>query len=228
MQKPVSHKILDQQFWLTTDRTMYWEEEKALVVSDLHFGKTGHFRKSGIAIPSTVYKEDLQRLVVQIQYFQPGELIIVGDMFHSHANKELELFLKWRLDLGNVQIRLVRGNHDILNENWYAGAGIQLSRQTLSRQQFHFVHDITDHLEGKDGFDVNNSGSISYFFSGHIHPGIRVQGSGKQSLCFPCFYFGKKYAVLPAFSRFTGIAMINPEAEEQVFAIVNRELIRLY
>jgi DNA ligase-associated metallophosphoesterase len=227
MQKPVSHKILNHQFWLTTDRTMFWEEEKALVVSDLHFGKTGHFRKSGIAIPPTVYKEDLQRLVVQIQYFQPSELIIVGDMFHSQANKELDLFLKWRSDLQDVHIRLIRGNHDILNENWYADAGIQLSRQTLSRQQFHFVHDITDHLAGKDGFDVKATGGISYFFSGHIHPGIRIQGSGKQSLCFPCFYFGKKYAVLPAFSRFTGVAMIYPEAEEQVFAIVNQELIRL-
>ena len=31
---------------------MFWEEEKALIVSDLHFGKTGHFRKSGIAVPA--------------------------------------------------------------------------------------------------------------------------------------------------------------------------------
>jgi DNA ligase-associated metallophosphoesterase len=227
MQKPVSHKIRNQQFWLTTDRTMFWEEEKALIVSDLHFGKTGHFRKSGIAIPPSVYKEDLQRLVVQIQYFQPKELIIVGDMFHSHANKEMELFLKWRSDLSGVNIRLIRGNHDILKEDWYENAGIQLSRQSLSRQDFHFVHDISDQLNGKDGFVENISEGRSYFFSGHIHPGIRINGAGKQSLCFQCFYFGKKYAVLPAFSRFTGVAMIYPESEEQVFAIVNQELIRL-
>jgi DNA ligase-associated metallophosphoesterase len=227
MQTPVSHRILDQQFWLTTDRTMFWEEEKALVVSDLHFGKTGHFRKSGIAIPASVYKEDLQRLVVQIQYFQPRELIIVGDMFHSHANKEMELFLKWRSDLSGIPICLIRGNHDILQEEWYEKAGIKLSPQTLSRQHFHFIHDISDHLRGKDGFTENRKDSGSYFFSGHIHPGIRIQGAGKQSLCFPCFYFGRKYAVLPAFSRFTGVAMIYPEAEEQVFAIVNQELIRL-
>jgi uncharacterized protein len=225
MQLPVSHKILNQQFWLTTDRTLFWEEEKALIVSDLHFGKTGHFRKSGIPIPPLVYKEDLQRLVVQIQYFQPRELIIVGDMFHSAANKELELFLKWRSDLSDINIRLIRGNHDILKDDWYENAGIQLSQQTLSMQHFHFVHDISDQLNRKEGFVKNVS--KSYFFSGHIHPGIRIQGSGKQSLCFPCFYFGKKYAVLPAFSRFTGVAMIYPEDGEQVFAIVNQALIRL-
>jgi uncharacterized protein len=228
MQIPVSHKILDQQFWLTTDRTMFWEGEKALIVSDLHFGKTGHFRKSGIAIPPSVYKEDLQRLVAQIQYFQPKELIIVGDMFHSHANKELELFLKWRSNFSDINIRLIRGNHDILNEDWYENAGIHLSRQTLSMKRFHFIHDISDHLNREEGFIENISDESSYFFSGHIHPGIRIQGPGKQSLCFPCFYFGKKYAVLPAFSHFTGVAMVYPEAEEQVFAIVNQVLIRLH
>ncbi len=227
MHTPVSYKIRNQQFWLTTDRTMYWEEEKALIVSDLHFGKTGHFRKSGIAIPPSVYKEDLQRLVVQIQYFQPRELIIVGDMFHSHANKELELFLKWRSDLSGIQIRLVRGNHDILKDEWYGQAGIDLSSQTLSRKDFHFIHDISDQFNRKEGFIQNFSEEHSYFFSGHIHPGIRINGIGKQSLCFPCFYFGKKHAVLPAFSRFTGVAMIYPEAEEKVFAIVNQELIQL-
>lgn len=227
MQIPVSHKINNHQFWLTTDRTMFWEEEKTLIVSDLHFGKTGHFRKSGIAVPPVVYKEDLQRLIVQIQYFQPRELIIVGDMFHSSANRELELFLKWRSDLSGLRIRLIRGNHDILKEDWYENAGIQLSQQTFSRRQFHFVHDISDHLNRKEGYFENIRDEISYFFSGHLHPGIRINGSGRQTLCFPCFYFGKKYAVLPAFSRFTGVAMINPEEGEQVFAIVDHALIQL-
>jgi len=227
MQTPVSHKIRNQQFWLTTDRTMFWEEEKALIVSDLHFGKTGHFRKSGIGVPANVYKQDLQRLVTQIQYFQPGELIIVGDMFHSHANLELELFLKWRADLANIKIKLIMGNHDILKAEWYSNAGIELSQQTFSRQHFHFVHDISDELNTKASIKKNKKGDDNYFFSGHIHPGIRIQGLGKQSLCFPCFYFGEKFAVLPAFSRFTGVAMINPEPEEHVFAIVNQELIQL-
>jgi DNA ligase-associated metallophosphoesterase len=218
---------MNQQFWLTGDRTMFWEEEKALIVSDLHFGKTGHFRKSGIAVPQSVYKEDLQRLVIQIQHFQPKQLIIVGDMFHSHANKELELFLKWRADLSGLEIQLIRGNHDILKEGWYLHAGIKLNQTTLSMNRFHFIHDIVD-LQKRDGaFKAHTSGSSPYFFSGHIHPGIRVQGMGKQSLCFPCFYFGKEYAVLPAFSRFTGVAMIVPEKEEQVFAIVNDSVMQL-
>jgi DNA ligase-associated metallophosphoesterase len=226
MQSPFPYKILNQQFWLTCDRTLFWEEEKALIVSDLHFGKTGHFRKSGIAVPQSIYKEDLQRLVVQIQYFQPKQLIIVGDMFHSHENKELELFLKWRSDLSDIEIQLVRGNHDVLKEDWYENAGIRLSRFTLSMKRFHFIHDISDLTNSKESFIESTQSSSTYFFSGHIHPGIRIQGLGKQSLCFPCFYFGKEYAVLPAFSRFTGVAIIAPEKEEQVFVIVNNSVVR--
>lgn len=227
MHLPVSHKIHQHQFWLSTDRTLFWEEEKALILSDLHFGKTGHFRKSGIAVPASLYREDLQRLVSQIQYFQPRQLIIVGDMFHSHANAELDLFLRWRSDLSGLDIRLIKGNHDILTTDWYVRAGIEISGQTHSVNHFHFVHDVIGHLESQGSAVRTTSENPAYFFSGHIHPGIRIQGAGRQSLCFPCFYFGKKYAVLPAFSRFTGTAMIYPQAEEQVFAIVNQELIQL-
>ncbi|HEX4850052.1 MAG TPA: ligase-associated DNA damage response endonuclease PdeM, partial [Puia sp.] len=201
-------------------------EEKALIVSDLHFGKTGHFRKSGIAVPQKVYKEDLQRLIHQIQYFQPEQLIIVGDLFHSHANKELELFNKWRKNFPNLAIRLIKGNHDILQDDWYLSAEIDLSNKDLQVGNFHFIHDIA--LTGEINLaEKTNPRKSNYFFSGHIHPGIRIGGAGRQTLCFPCFYFGKNYAVLPAFSRFTGVALIEPMKGENVFAIVEDSILQL-
>jgi uncharacterized protein len=209
VQNPLKYELLNQTFWLSPERCIYWEEQKALIVSDLHFGKTGHFRKSGIPVPPKVYKEDLQRLVQQIQFFKPDELIVVGDLFHSRENKELELFLKWRNDFPQVGIKLVKGNHDILKENWYVKAGIEVYEECLTLDQFTFIHDVSA---------CEDSGQ--YFFSGHIHPGIFISGLGKQSLQFPCFYFGKNYAVLPAFSRFTGLALIAPGENEDVFAII--------
>src|ERR1700738_1720039 len=119
MGTPIHHKIAGNNCWLSPERMLYWEEEKSLIVSDLHFGKTGHFRKAGIAVPQAVYKEDLQRLFEQIQYFQPEKLIIVGDLFHSLLNRELELFRKWREDLPDLVIHLIKGNHDILEDEWY-------------------------------------------------------------------------------------------------------------
>ncbi|THU31981.1 ligase-associated DNA damage response endonuclease PdeM [Niastella caeni] len=217
MQAPVSYKLLKQQLWLSAHRCVFWEEEKALIVSDLHFGKTGHFRKSGIAVPQAVYKEDLHRLVHLLQYFQPRLLIVVGDLFHSHQNKELELFKRWRHDFPDLPVHLIKGNHDILHESWYRQCNILVTEEELQLGCFRFRHDLDEAVPH------NNA----YFFSGHIHPGVRIKGAAKQSLSFPCFYFAKAFCVLPAFSRFTGIALVRPEYEENVFAIVNDQIVQL-
>ena len=138
MQNPVPHIIHDNTFWVSPERCLYWEEESTLIVSDLHLGKTGHFRKSGIAVPQSVYKEDLQRLVALIQHFQPKKLFIAGDMFHSRLNQEFELFKKWREDLSMIDIHLIMGNHDILHENWYREASITVHARILQNAPFQF------------------------------------------------------------------------------------------
>src|SRR5205809_5637320 len=142
MHTPLKYELHHQTFWLSAERCIFWERRKSLNVSDLHFGKTGHFRKSGIAVPPSVYKEDLQRLVQQIQFFRAEELIVVGDLFHSKENKELELFLKWRNDLSWLRIKLVKGNHDILRARWYEEAGIDVYNECLTIGDFSFIHDI--------------------------------------------------------------------------------------
>lgn len=223
MQSPILFKFLDETFWLSPERSVYWEEEKTLIVSDLHFGKTGHFRKAGIAVPQGVFKEDLQRLIAHLQYYQPKILLVVGDLFHSVANKELELFCKWRDDLPGLTIKLVKGNHDILKDNWYETAGIEMLNNGLLLKGFCFTHD-NQNCQMKSSLP---DGAIRYMISGHIHPGIQVKGLGKQSLCLPCFYFGHSFAVLPAFSRFTGTALIEPKGGDTVFAIADNHIIKI-
>ena len=211
------HRILNNTFLLSANRCIFWVEEKILILSDLHFGKSGHFRKSGIAIPQEVFKEDLQRFISQLQHFKPSSVIIIGDMFHSHSNKEHDFFLKWRQDFADIPIHLVKGNHDILKESWYQLAAITIHKCELSIGDFVFVHDFND-------CTIPDTG---YIFSGHIHPGVTIRGAGKQSVHLPCFYFGKQYAVLPAFSKFTGTFTIEPKAGETVFMLVDKVLVKL-
>ena len=207
----------NQTLWLSPERCIFWEEQQALILSDLHFGKTGHFRKSGIPVPQSIYKDDLQRLISQVQYFKPARLIIVGDLFHSVANKELDLFSKWRSDFCELGIHLVKGNHDILHKTWYQQCNITVTNH-LSIHQFCFVHDIHDACEP--------ASPDQYYFSGHMHPGVAINGGGRQSLMFPCFYFGQLYAILPAFGKFTGTAIIEPNRHDSVFAILPSNLVR--
>lgn len=215
MTAPLVHRIQDQHFWLSPQRCIYWEEAKSLVLSDLHFGKTGHFRKHGIAVPQAVFKEDLQRLLHQVMHYQPRQIIAVGDLFHSEANKEMDLFLKWRNDISNTDFILVKGNHDILHPGWYKEAGIDVVQGLYELNGFGFVHDPAEQPEAFNG----------YTFCGHYHPGVVINGLGKQSLQFPCYYFSKKTAILPAFSKFSGLAMIRKKKTDTIYAIVNNSLV---
>jgi len=209
-------KIQGENFWLSHERTIFWEEEKALIISDLHFGKTGHFRKLGIGVPQDVFKEDLHRLVNQIVHFRAEKIIIVGDLFHSNANKELELFVKWRKDFNHIRFILVKGNHDILENRYYEAAGIEIFN-SLTIRNFYFCHDPEEAVDIKD----------NYLFSGHIHPAVTLSGPGKQSLRFPCFYFSSNSCILPAFSKFTGCVSLKPDNGGKIIAIVKNELVPL-
>ncbi|MEO6611904.1 MAG: ligase-associated DNA damage response endonuclease PdeM [Chitinophagaceae bacterium] len=221
MKNPVPHIVRGNTFWVSPERCLFWEEKNTLILADLHLGKSGHFRKSGIAVPQNVYKADLQRLIAQLYLYKVERVIIAGDLTHSTANKELDLFLKWRKDFSLLQIDLVKGNHDILEDSWYAEANIRVSNWKLTEPPFIFLHDL------KTEKKLEEEEKDLYRFTGHVHPGITLKGAGKQTLRFPCFYFTKEYCILPAFSRFTGTFNVNPEKGETAFAIVGESIMKL-
>ncbi|MEO8823538.1 MAG: ligase-associated DNA damage response endonuclease PdeM [Ginsengibacter sp.] len=219
MSAPLQFKFQKQTLWLSAARCIFWEEEKILILSDLHLGKSGHFRKSGIGIPQNIFKEDLQKLFSQIQFFNPKIVLIDGDMFHNSTNKEIDFFLKWRNDIAGVEFYLIMGNHDILPKEFYKEANIEVFENKFELKSFCFIHDISHRCkEGEKEL---------FTFSGHIHPGIKMNGFGNQSLMLPCFYFGEKYAVLPAFSAFTGLSKIKPVSTDNVFALVENSVIKI-
>jgi metallophosphoesterase superfamily enzyme len=119
-----------------------------------------------------------------------------------------------RQDFEAFNFILVKGNHDILKEGWYEDADIKVTDELLVDEIF-FIH---QHCETRE--DV-------FTFCGHIHPGIIINGLGKQSLRFPCFYFTKHQCILPAYSKFTGMATINPSVTDSVYAIVDDSVIKV-
>ena len=221
MQNPFPHIIQKNTFWVSSDRCLYWEEKNTLIASDVHLGKTGHFRKSGIGVPQGVYKDDLQRLMAQLYFFKADKLIIVGDLTHSTINKELDLFKKWRNDFTSLHIDLVKGNHDILADTWYSENSILVSAEELIIDGFCFRHE--QHPNKK----ISDCPTATYTFSGHVHPGITLRGRGRQSMRLPCFYFTPAHCILPAFSRFTGTYSVEPKEGEIVYAIAENQLVRI-
>jgi len=118
--------LLDQTFVLHIYKAIYWKEKSALLIADMHLGKTMHFRKSGIPIPREVSHQNWDRLVSLLEEFQPHAVIFLGDLFHSVHNSEWNLFSKTLKKYTHIRFQLVVGNHDILDRLIYEKAGIEI------------------------------------------------------------------------------------------------------
>jgi len=200
---------------LSKERAIYWEREKMLIISDLHIGKSAHFRKSGIQVPDSVGLTDLQKLSALMQEFQPEILLVTGDMFHNNINSDANAFLEWRKNHNLLQVVLVKGNHDDLRNEDYEALGIKVYHKELLLAPFRFIHDKP---KESDNY---------YNITGHIHPGVILYGKAKQRLRFPCFYFGTHCAILPAFSVFTGLKVLHPGQGDRFYAITPYKVIAL-
>lgn len=212
----ISFSWLGETFLLHHQRCMYWEKEKMLILSDMHVGKSGHFRKEGIAIPQQVYQNDLNRLFAMIALFNPQEVMLVGDLFHSRANKEWEWFADMRNQIPDIQFTLVLGNHDVLPRGVAENMHLQLCHR-LDKGPFQFLHNANDVLQ--------DDKSISGFISGHVHPSVMIPSGMRQKMRLPCFHFTGNTCTLPAFSIFTGNYTIKPKASDRVFVITANEVI---
>ncbi|MFK7952056.1 MAG: ligase-associated DNA damage response endonuclease PdeM [Ekhidna sp.] len=195
---------------LLPQRAIFWKSKKTLIVSDLHLGKAGHFRKHGIPITKKVHIADLEILHKLLVDHRPHQVILLGDLFHSTENNEWNDFILFIDQFRFVKFVLIQGNHDILEE--YPDA-LHLT-PLLELPPFSFTH-----IQQESSF---------YNLSGHIHPGIRVKGAARQSMTLSCFYFRKRYGILPAYGQFTGIKAIQPKKGDQVYGIGGGEVIDLF
>lgn len=208
--------IQHQRFWLLPQKAIFWQKQKTLLVADLHMGKSGHFRKHGIAVPEQVNQSNLENLSQLIEDTAAEHLVILGDLFHSDINSEWQQFVNWRKAYQQLEISLVIGNHDILDkQNYHSGLINVFKKMTLD--PFLFTHDL---------HELQDFESIKkYILSGHIHPAVKLKGRGRQSMKLPCFYFGKEFGILPAFGRFTGTHVIEPSENDRIFIIANSQIL---
>lgn len=190
-------------------RAIFWPKREILIVSDLHLGKAGHFRKHGIAISTKVHLHDIQNLEVLIDWIQPKEVFFLGDLFHSYENCEWKDFLNFLHRYPDISFTLIEGNHDILAD--YPGRLNLVSRIELP--PFSFTH-----IKEEDDL---------YNISGHLHPGVTVRGKARQGITMSCFLFSDIFAIMPAFGQFTGIKKIRPRKKDRVFAITGRQVLEL-
>ena len=184
--------IQNQTLVFTNQRALFWQEQKAVIISDLHIGKTAYFRKNGIPIPSGILEKDLERLQNLVDLFSADELLIVGDFLHAGKNKDFEIFEEWRSKNSALKIILIKGNHDIHKASFLQHLDISIVEDFLTIDPFTFIHEPLD-------------SDKQFSISGHLHPGVTVKLERRKTVRLPCFRVSDHQLILPAFSEFTGL-----------------------
>jgi DNA ligase-associated metallophosphoesterase len=211
-------KLLSQDLLLLPQKAIYWVQEKAILVADVHLGKVGHFRKAGIAVPRDMEQSELSVLSDLIYEYKPQKLIFLGDFFHSDINSDWDWFILWRSQFPKLEIVLVKGNHDIIDECYYSKLNISIMEELFIAPFLMLHHPLAqENLENAEG----------YVFCGHIHPGISLAGKARQQITLPCFAFGDKQAILPSFGTFTGRIAIRSNKTDRIFAIANDKVLAI-
>ena len=210
-------EVAGEKLVLLAERAVYWPARKALFIADFHLGKAASFRRLGIPLPVGTTGENVRRLDRAIEKTGATQVIFLGDFLHSahgRAQRTLATFQEWRESRPQVALTIVRGNHDKRAgdppECWSARC--------------------IDAGEVAGPFILNHEPGPSragYALAGHIHPAVRLSASGEKSLRLPCFWFGARYGVLPAFGAFTGNAEVLPRRGDQVFVIADHEVLQV-
>jgi DNA ligase-associated metallophosphoesterase len=202
---------------LLAERALYWPRERTLFVADVHLGKAAAFRAGGVPLPRGSTAADLARLTRLLERTGASRIVVLGDFIHAKAGRVAaltEAFARWRVQHAAIDVMLVRGNHDARAGDPPAAWNVGCVDEPFALPPFLACHRITQPATG-------------YALCGHVHPGVRVHGSGEQSARLPCFVLGARRAILPAFGRFTGLADVLPAPRERIVVIAGRELFAL-
>jgi DNA ligase-associated metallophosphoesterase len=200
---------------LLPQKALMFVDYGVLVISDAHLGKANHFRKSGIPVPTNANTQNTETLIQLIQTHKPSRVVFLGDLFHSYYNEEWEVMRQVTNHFQAIQFQLILGNHDILSPLQYERTGMSVHEEL----------DVNGILLTHEPLKESNHGYFN--LAGHIHPGVRLSGRGRQALTLPCFHFSHRLGLMPAFGAFTGLARIAVKKEDRVYVIADGKVMQI-
>jgi DNA ligase-associated metallophosphoesterase len=188
---------------LLPERAVWAPGAKTLFVADLHLGKAATFRALGAPAPTGVSEETLRRLAELIETISPQHVVALGDFTHASSAMTpglLKSLCAWRARWSSLAFTIVLGNHDRGAGPFYSDCGFACADAPASIGGIECRH----HPIARD----NVSGPLA--LAGHLHPVVRLNGPGRDSLRTPCFVTGERQIVLPAFGEFVGGSLVTP------------------
>jgi uncharacterized protein len=170
---------------LDADLALWFQEPRCLVIADIHWGYALTHRRRGHLFPEWGNDEIAGRIGRLIEFYQPQEMIWLGDTVHSWDGRKLaEEFIAQ--NSGRVKFTLVQGNHD---KAWTVAA---TKLVTLAGYTLH-------HGDSEIALPPNQIEVV-----GHWHPALSWRDGAGLRLKLPALIQGASRWILPAFSPWAG------------------------
>ncbi|MGZ2412553.1 uncharacterized protein ACUXST_001982 [Sphingomonas sp. F9_3S_D5_B_2] len=185
----VPFSFASETFLATSEGALFWPEQSALLVADLHLEKASWFARLGQFLPPYDSHATLVALSAQVERTGATRLYCLGDSFHDRFGcdrlpddaRELLRDLTARLDW-----TWIVGNHDPGFAD-HCGGGladqIELAGITLRHEA------VRDDPRPE--------------ISGHFHPKLRLHVKGRN-VSRRCFVRSATKVIMPAFGSLTG------------------------
>lgn len=176
------------EWHLTRTGALFWRDENALLVADLHLEKASFFASHGQMLPPYDSRETLERLALAVRETGARRVFCLGDSFHDAAGAQrlephaagmlaaLTRATDWVWITGNHDAALAAPGGTVVDE--LAVSGIALRHEARA---------------GETGPEL----------SGHFHPKLRLTVRGRH-IARPCAVRSETRMILPAFGALTG------------------------
>lgn len=214
----VTVEVGGESFVLLPQKAVWWPRTHTLLVADAHVGKAVSFRRLGVPVPRGTTSQTLAELGELVVRQGARRVVFLGDFLHSeraHASSTLGAVARWRAVHTNLEIVLVRGNHDDRAGDPPALLGFHVVDEPLVEGGLALCH----HPVAREGV---------YVLAGHLHPCLSLGGrAARDHLRLPCFHFASRVGVLPAFGAFTGMHTVRAEPGDRLFAVADDSVVEV-
>lgn len=213
--------LAGERLQLLPGRAILLPRHATLLVADAHVGKAVSFRRLGVPVPRGTTTANLQALSDLLRQTAARRIVFLGDFLHSaraRSASTLGALARWRERHDDIELCLVRGNHDAQAGDPPAALRIDVVDEPLRLGGLALAH----HPQPVAG---------AYVLAGHWHPCASFGGRANDRLRLPCFWFGdperRAVGILPAFGDFTGMHPIARGEGDRVWVVAEDRVVAL-
>jgi metallophosphoesterase superfamily enzyme len=109
-------ELAGERLHLLPERAIFWGAKQTLLIADTHWGKAATMRAAAIPVPGGTTTESLTRLSAVLDRTCASRMVLLGDCIHARqgrSDKTLGEVARWRERHSDLDVLLVRGNHDV-------------------------------------------------------------------------------------------------------------------